>query len=162
MLVKYLPYFFSSFLDFILFLLLLFYTKNSKIQRRFLQLFWIVFKHILLWFLLYQLSLAGPPHLGHRGIILNWCLPLTYLRNSFPQILLRWPKSSKIAFSSVLVPQAKEKSRYPQILQGISALLYLLELDKFKYMEVYLLCFRRKNFRKYVNISPVIFGCSFS
>ena len=34
-----------------------------------------------------------------------------------------------------------------------------LELDKFKYMKLHLVCFRKQNIRKIVNILPVIFGC---
>jgi hypothetical protein len=32
-------------------------------------------------------------------------------------------------------------------------------LDKFKYMKLHLVCFRKQNIRKIVNILPVIFGC---
>ena len=35
----------------------------------------------------------------------------------------------------------------------------LLPLDKFKYMKLHLVCFRKQNIRKIVNILPVIFGC---
>mgnify|MGYP007128406074 CR=1 FL=1 len=35
----------------------------------------------------------------------------------------------------------------------------LFPLGKFRYSRVYLRWFRRKNFRKYVNIPPAIFGC---
>ncbi len=38
----------------------------------------------------------------------------------------------------------------------------LLELDKSYYMGLYFLCFHRHNFRKFVNISPVIFDRSIS
>ena len=48
------------------------------------------------------------------------------------------------------------------VISGFLGALKLFPLDKFKYMEVYLLCFHGKNFRKYVNISPLIFGCPFS
>lgn len=34
-----------------------------------------------------------------------------------------------------------------------------LILDKFKYMKLHLVCFRKQNIRKIVNILPVIFGC---
>lgn len=34
-----------------------------------------------------------------------------------------------------------------------------LRLDKFKYMKLHLVCFRKQNIRKIVNILPVIFGC---
>ena len=34
-----------------------------------------------------------------------------------------------------------------------------LPLDKFKYMKLHLVCFRKQNIRKIVNILPVIFGC---
>ena len=34
-----------------------------------------------------------------------------------------------------------------------------LALDKFKYMKLHLVCFRKQNIRKIVNILPVIFGC---
>ena len=47
------------------------------------------------------------------------------------------------------------------------ALMFLIEaclfpLGKFKYMGEYLRWFYRKNFRKYVNISPGIWDTSFS
>lgn len=48
------------------------------------------------------------------------------------------------------------------VISGFSGPLKSFPFDKFKYMEVYLLCFYGKNFRKYVNITPLIFGCSFS
>lgn len=35
----------------------------------------------------------------------------------------------------------------------------ILILDKFKYMKLHLVCFRKQNIRKIVNILPVIFGC---
>ena len=35
----------------------------------------------------------------------------------------------------------------------------LLPLDKFKYMKLHLVCFRKQNIRKIVNILPAIFGC---
>ena len=38
----------------------------------------------------------------------------------------------------------------------------LFPLGKFRYMGVYLRWFYRRNFRKYVNISPVIWDTSFS
>jgi hypothetical protein len=34
-----------------------------------------------------------------------------------------------------------------------------IKLDKFKYMKLHLVCFRKQNIRKIVNILPVIFGC---
>lgn len=33
------------------------------------------------------------------------------------------------------------------------------QIDKFKYMKLHLVCFRKQNIRKIVNILPVIFGC---
>ena len=45
---------------------------------------------------------------------------------------------------------------------GITALFRfcgLFPLDKFKYMKLHLVCFRKQNIRKIVNILPVIFGC---
>lgn len=44
-----------------------------------------------------------------------------------------------------------------QELTGV--IIFLFPLGKFKYMGVYLRWFYRKNFRKYVNIPPAIFGC---
>ena len=35
----------------------------------------------------------------------------------------------------------------------------LFPLDKFKYMKLHLVCFRKQNIRKIVNILPAIFGC---
>ena len=42
---------------------------------------------------------------------------------------------------------------------GFSDFRTSLPLDKFKYMKLHLVCFRKQNIRKIVNILPVIFGC---
>lgn len=42
---------------------------------------------------------------------------------------------------------------------GFFGFFNLFPLDKFKYMKLHLVCFRKQNIRKIVNILPVIFGC---
>ena len=54
------------------------------------------------------------------------------------------------------------KNQKVSIFKGLRALIStfcLFPLGKFRYSRVYLRWFRRKNFRKYVNIPPAIFGC---
>lgn len=58
-----------------------------------------------------------------------------------------------------MVRMTKRKSPKSLILQTFRALFTLFPLDKFKYMKLHLVCFRKQNIRKIVNILPVIFGC---
>lgn len=52
------------------------------------------------------------------------------------------------------------KKRPPCLRKAVSLLcMVLFPLDKFKYMKLHLVCFRKQNIRKIVNILPVIFGC---
>ena len=51
------------------------------------------------------------------------------------------------------------KTHRSAALQRTGGLLQLFPLDKFKYMKLHLVCFRKQNIRKIVNILPVIFGC---
>ena len=44
-------------------------------------------------------------------------------------------------------------------LQPLIFTFFSFPLDKFKYMKLHLVCFRKQNIRKIVNILPVIFGC---
>ena len=57
-----------------------------------------------------------------------------------------------------MLPQIVEKTTFPGQDPAFSCF-GLFPLDKFKYMKLHLVCFRKQNIRKIVNILPVIFGC---
>ena len=57
-----------------------------------------------------------------------------------------------------MLPQIVEKTTFPGQDPAFSCF-GLFPLDKFKYMKLHLVCFRKRNIRKIVNILPVIFGC---
>ena len=63
------------------------------------------------------------------------------------------PRSVKTA-PAVLTDRVRSAFRRPEPTDGPS-----FPFDKFKYMKLHLVCFRKQNIRKIVNILPVIFGC---
>ena len=61
-------------------------------------------------------------------------------------------------FNIVLTSQRYNKNWKILILSGFQSKCPLFELDKSYYMGLYFLCFHRHNIRKFINISPAIWG----
>ena len=88
-------------------------------------------------------------------------MPFSFIQIILLASLLKYTIKAFFSLLSFCYQTGSLRARNP-VFMRVLGLADLFPLDKFKYMEVYLLCFSRKNFRKYVNISPLIFGCSFS
>lgn len=76
--------------------------------------------------------------------------------------LINHSSQRRAAALQALLPFLSSAKSFLQKLQILVCTLIihmLLPLDKFKYMKLHLVCFRKQNIRKIVNILPVIFGC---